>query len=98
MINSGDHVKIDSHGYPESFSLTETDRQYFNIIKTEDGRSQFYKNSNDKLLTEHRESLSNDIKATTENTVKLNSHQSFRYHIVKTKSSKPIVGIYLPEH
>lgn len=34
-------VRIDSHGFPESFALTETDREYFNIIKTEDGTSDF---------------------------------------------------------
>jgi len=36
-------IKIDRHGAPDSNSLTEIDREYFNIVKTEDGLSQFFK-------------------------------------------------------
>ena len=45
-------VKIDSHGYPDSYSLTETDREYFNVIKTEDGQSRFFLTSEDDQVTE----------------------------------------------
>ena len=31
-------------GAPDSNALTETDREYFNIVKTEDGLSKFFKN------------------------------------------------------
>ena len=70
---------------PESFSLTETDREYFNIIKTEDGLSQFYKS-----ISSPRGKLSNNDKATANNL-----RTKFRYHIV-TSSNKRIVGLYLP--
>ena len=33
----------DSFLSPPSFSLTETDREYYNIVRTEDGISQYYK-------------------------------------------------------
>jgi len=41
------HTKIDRHGAPDSNSLTEMDREYFNIVKTEDGLSQFFKTKRD---------------------------------------------------
>ena len=38
---------------PPSHSLTETDREYYNIVRTEDGLSQYFKNyktnDNEKL-------------------------------------------------
>lgn len=40
-------TRIDRHGAPDSNSLTEMDREYFNIIKTEDGLSQFFKTKRD---------------------------------------------------
>ena len=97
-------MKIDSHGYPDSYSLTETDREYFNVIKTEDGQSRFFLTSEDDQVTEtdvnknkaqkHISSISSNKRKSEET----ESHQSFRYHIVQTKNSKPIVGIYLPEN
>ena len=92
-----DHgVKVDSHGSPESFSLTETDREYFNIIKTEDGHSGFYKSdptSPDK--NPQQQHIEHNLLET--NKEKIDSkHPSFRYHIVRSKNSKPIVGIYIP--
>merc|ERR1712227_562603 len=48
----GNEVKIDSHGYPDSYSLTETDREYFNVIKTEDGQSRFFLTSEIDQVTE----------------------------------------------
>ena len=53
LIESGNqwtHVDSDSstdafkEGAPDSNALTETDREYFNIVKTEDGLSKFFKN------------------------------------------------------
>ena len=97
-------MKIDSHGYPDSYSLTETDREYFNVIKTEDGQSRFFLTSEDDQVTEsdvnknkaqeHISSISSNKRKSEET----ESHQSFRYHIVQTKNTKPIVGIYLPEN
>ena len=40
-------IRIDQHGAPDSNSLTEADREYFNIIKTEDGFSDFFKTKTD---------------------------------------------------
>ena len=40
-------IRIDQHGAPHSNSLTEADREYFNIIKTEDGLSDFFKTKTD---------------------------------------------------
>ena len=89
-------VRIDSHGFPESFALTETDREYFNIIKTEDGHSGFYKSdptSADK--NPQQQHIEHNLLET--NKEKIDSkHPSFRYHIVRSKNSKPIVGIYIP--
>ena len=34
---------------PDSNSLMEMDREYFNIVKTEDGLSQFFKTKRDPL-------------------------------------------------
>jgi len=108
-------VNIDSHGYPESFSLTEIDRQYFNVIKTEDGRSKFYKTVDEKSeqvvkIVEEKmrypvevDSTRGHFKSSTDQKTKKSSDEKFdpqhgfRYHIVKTKSSRPIVGIYLPD-
>ena len=39
----------DSFLSPPSFSLTETDREYYNIVRTEDGISQYYKKYFQKL-------------------------------------------------
>ena len=41
--------RIDRYGAPENNSLTEKDRKYLNIIKTEDGLSQFFKTKRDPL-------------------------------------------------
>ena len=142
-------VRIDSHGFPESFALTETDREYFNIIKTEDGTSDFirlcimvWSNSfltfNESIIFMARKYLFNAARDLTNincstfrgpvdktlsrkdersknldktqgqehiqennNGQEVSSHQhktpSFRYHLVSTNSSRPIVGIYLPE-
>ena len=93
-------VKIDSHGYPESFSLTEMDREYFNMIKTEDGHSGFFKTDPAPLSypnknLDQQKHIENNLLG-LETKEKVGSHQSFRYHIVKNKNSKPIVGIYIP--
>ena len=40
-------IRIDQNGAPDSNSLTEADREYFNIIKTEDGLSDFFKTKTD---------------------------------------------------
>ena len=94
-------VKIDSHGYPDSFSLTETDREYFNVIKTEDGQSRFFLTSGNDQVTEsnvNKNKAQKHIITDDRKSEETESHQSFRYHIVQTKNSKPIVGIYLPEN
>ena len=41
--------RIDRYGAPENNSLTEKDRKYLNIIKTEDGLSQFFKTKRDPV-------------------------------------------------
>ena len=99
----GNEVKIDSHGYPDSYSLTETDREYFNVIKTEDGQSRFFLTpENDKVtgFDVNKNKAQKHISSSTDDrkSEETESHQSFRYHIVQTKNSKPIVGIYLPEN
>ena len=76
-------VKVDSHGFPDSYSLTETDRQYFNIIKTEDGSSDFF----------------TDPPPPPAPAPHIPAHRApaFQYHIVRTNTSRPIVGISLPD-
>ena len=87
-------VRIDSHGFPESFALTETDREYFNIIKTEDGLSQFFKS----VRTPAAAAAELPVELQDDSGVKEGEHHqraNFKYHIV-TSSNKRIVGLYLP--
>ena len=39
-LNVQEHIQYCA---PDSYSLSEMDREYFNIFKTEDGLSQFFK-------------------------------------------------------
>ena len=104
-------IRIDQHGAPDSNSLTEADREYFNIIKTEDGLSQFFKTKTNPLFKtsnppvnadEHKiisQTLdSSDPKISNYESVS-DSYHSFKYHIItqdkRNKNKKPIVGIYL---
>ena len=82
-------TRLDPQGFPESFSLTETDREYFNIIKTEDGLSQFYKSVRDPGPQSE-----GGREEGPENRGQ-NHHPNFKYHVV-TSSNKRIVGLYLP--
>ena len=43
--------------FPPSHSLTQTDREYFNIVKTEDGQSQFARQQDSGRLREDDEQL-----------------------------------------
>ena len=43
--------------FPPSHSLTQTDREYFNIVRTEDGQSQFARQQDRERLTEEDEHL-----------------------------------------
>ena len=104
-------IRIDQHRAPDSNSLTEADREYFNIIKTEDGLSQFFKTKTNPLFKtsnppvnadEHKiisQTLdSSDPKISNYESVS-DSYHSFKYHIItqdkRNKNKKPIVGIYL---
>ena len=80
------------HGLPDSNSLTQVDREYFNIIKTEDGVSQFYKYFN-SIPKPKSDEMKNNLSISEK-------HPRFRFHIIKptdakSSGSKPIVGIYL---
>ena len=93
-------ARLDSQGFPESFSLTETDREYFNIIKTEDGLSQFYKSVRDPAHQaqgeREQEEEEEEAEISGQNYPKhQKSHPNFKYHVV-TSSNKRIVGLYLP--
>ena len=54
-------IRIDQHGAPNSNSLTETDREYFNIIKTEDGLSDFFKTKTDSQEIFHSKIFDKEV-------------------------------------
>ena len=76
---------------PPSNSLTQTDRDYFNMVRTEDGKSGFFL---DKKLTKHSSQPASSRSSTTTTT----SHMlpAFLYHqTLEGGGGRPIVGIYL---
>ena len=84
----------------ESHSLTQTDREYFNIIKTEDGLSEFVVESTSDKVFGKKEKKAED----TEGTDSLKSEHSiphFKFNLVHLPDKsgimmkKSIVGLYL---
>ena len=74
---------------PPSNSLTQTDRDYFNMVRTEDGKSGFFL---DKKLAKHSSQLASSRSSTT------TSHMlpAFLFHqTLEGGGGRPIVGIYL---
>jgi len=82
--------KIDLLSLPSN-SLTQTDRDYFNMVRTEDGKSGFFL---DNLKPEtSRKSPSSTTSASTSSTHML---PAFHYHqTLEGNGGRPIVGIYL---
>ena len=90
--------------FPESNSITEIDREYFNIVKTEDGQSKFFKGKridSHQLLNYKRLQLVDNgdvdnVFSTFTNTKEIinqrivsEKHPSFKFHIVSPdKKSK----------
>ena len=82
--------KIDLLSLPSN-SLTQTDRDYFNMVRTEDGKSGFFLN-NLKPETS-RKSPTSTTSASTSSTHML---PAFHYHqTLEGNGGRPIVGIYL---
>jgi len=82
--------KIDLLSLPSN-SLTQTDRDYFNMVRTEDGKSGFFL---DNLKPEtSRKSPTSTTSASTSSTHML---PAFHYHqTLEGNGGRPIVGIYL---
>ena len=82
--------KIDLLSLPSN-SLTQTDRDYFNMVRTEDGKSGFFL---DNLKPEtSRKSPTSTTSASTSPTHML---PAFHYHqTLEGNGGRPIVGIYL---
>jgi len=82
--------KIDLLSLPSN-SLTQTDRDYFNMVRTEDGKSGFFL---DNLKPEtSRKSPTSTTSASTSSTHML---PAFHYHQTSEgNGGRPIVGIYL---
>ena len=82
--------KIDLLSLPSN-SLTQTDRDYFNMVRTEDGKSGFFL---DNLKPEtSKKSLTSTTSASTSPTHML---PAFHYHqTLEGNGGRPIVGIYL---
>ena len=113
QVRENEAIRIDQHGAPDSNSLTEADREYFNIIKTEDGFSDFFKTKSnpdyildkqvegqvDKVLTSDNDLNDNDL---NDNELISDNLPMFRYHLVSLDNSdrnkKPIIGLYLPDN
>ena len=107
-IRNDEVIRIDQQGAPDSNSLTEVDREYFNIIKTEDGLSDFFKiriNPNYNLVKPAKKKINevsqSDNYPNNDNQVLISdNHPMFKYHLVSlennNKNKKPIVGLYLP--
>ena len=97
-------IRIDQHGAPDSNSLTEADREYFNIIKTEDGLSDFFKTkiSPDHIFDRPGKGpfhiVTNDLTSPKDDDPNIknhvpvrDNHPIFKYHIIslgKTNKSK----------
>ena len=87
---------------PSSNSLTQTDRDYFNMVRTEDGKSGFFL---DKKLSKPFSKPQNSQSSTTSTTSTTSSSSSstsshllpaFLYHqTLEGGGGRPIVGIYL---
>ena len=87
---------------PSSNSLTQTDRDYFNMVRTEDGKSGFFLN---KKLSKPFSKPQNSQSSTTSTTSTTSSSSSstsshllpaFLYHqTLEGGGGRPIVGIYL---
>ena len=86
---------------PPSNSLTQTDRDYFNMVRTEDGKSGFFL---DKKLSkpfskpENSQSSSTTSSSSTSSSSTSSSHllPAFLYHqTLEGGVGRPIVGIYL---
>jgi len=75
---------------PPSNSLTQTDRDYFNMVRTEDGKSGFFL---DKKPFSKKPPASSTTSTTTSSS---SSHMlpAFLYHQT-VEGGRPIVGIYL---
>ena len=83
-----------------SNSLSQTDREYFNIVKTEDDLSQFIKHNSDSKEgikedtkgpeEEHKSSMNPKLRISP-----IASIPHFLYHKVYTDSTRPVLGLYL---
>ena len=82
--------KIDLLSLPSN-SLTQTDRDYFNMVRTEDGKSGFFL---DNLKPETSRRL--PTSTTSASTSPTHMLPAFHYHqTLEGNGGRPIVGIYL---
>ena len=82
--------KIDLLSLPSN-SLTQTDRDYFNMVRTEDGKSGFFL---DNLKPETSRKL--PTSTTSASTSSTHMLPAFHYHqTLEGNGGRPIVGIYL---
>ena len=81
---------------PSSNSLTQTDRDYFNMVRTENGKSGFFL---DKKLSKPFSKPENSQSSTTSSSSSSTSSHllpAFLYHqTLEGGGGRPIVGIYL---
>ena len=78
---------------PSSNSLTQTDRDYFNMVRTEDGKSGFFLN---KKLLKPFSKPENSQSSTVSTSSSTHMLPAFLYHqTLEGGGGRPIVGIYL---
>ena len=79
----------------DSNSMTQGDRDYFNVVKTEDGRSSFFKAQ--KYLRLMRKYSSEE----QEHQISKSNHH-FKFHLIPPDDGEPgeksVIGVYLEEN
>ena len=82
---------------PSSNSLTQTDRDYFNMVRTEDGKSGFFLNKKlSKPFSKPQNSQSSTTSAASSSSTSSHLLPAFLYHqTLEGGGGRPIVGIYL---
>ena len=95
-----EHRDIDRSGnsslvFPSSNAISQADREYFNMIKTEDGSSLFVKTEDDEKDVDDDEAVDEEKDIDEYINPKVYSIPCFSHHKVLAEDGTSVVGIYL---
>ena len=82
VIRSNEEKEKEERVMIRSNGLTQTDRDYFNIVKTEDGVSNFFRVGRNQVNSRSR---------------KQQKSHNFVYHSVRGEEGEKVAALYLPE-